>query len=283
MLFSILIANYNNGKYFSDCYHSIISQSHPGWEVVIVDDKSTDNSVEIIKSLIGNDPRFRLYENEYNGGCGFTKNKCVSFANGEICGFLDPDDALLPDAVETMMNTHQAETNAVLVHSTFFYCDEFLKTTSIFSIAEKVTINNRFTNLEGHVSHFATFKKAIYLQTEGIDTSLQRAVDQDLYLKLSEKGSFAFVDKPLYKYRVHQQGIAAGNDLKAFYCHLKVIAAAEKRRGLNLEEEVSGQFRRKVNNGFLEENLANPRYLAGKMLQVFKKSPSKFFNKLFWK
>lgn len=283
MLFSILVANYNNGKYFSDCYHSIISQSYTDWEVIIVDDSSTDDSVKMISNLIGDDPRFKLYENEDNRGCGFTKNKCVSLASGELCGFLDPDDALLPDALEVMVTIHRAETNVSLVHSSFFYCDESLKTTSLFTHAGKVMIDNRFTNLEGRVSHFATFKKAIYRQTEGIDTLLLRAVDQDLYLKLSEKGPFFFIDKPLYKYRIHGGGIAAGNDLKAFYCHLKVIAAAEKRRSVNLEEEVSGQFRRKVNNGFLEENLSNPRYLTGKMLQLFKKSPSKFFHKLFSK
>ena len=49
MTFSILIANYNNGKYFEDCYKSILLQNYENWEAVIVDDASTDNSIEIIK------------------------------------------------------------------------------------------------------------------------------------------------------------------------------------------------------------------------------------------
>ena len=53
--FSILIANYNNGKYFKECYHSLINQTYENWEVIIIDDASTDNSVEIIESLIKDD------------------------------------------------------------------------------------------------------------------------------------------------------------------------------------------------------------------------------------
>ena len=98
MKFSILIANYNNGKFFQDCYKSILQQTYHNWEVVILDDASTDNSVEVIKNIIQNDSRFRWYENEKNEGVGFTKGKLIELAEGEICGYLDPDDAILPNA-----------------------------------------------------------------------------------------------------------------------------------------------------------------------------------------
>ena len=66
MLFSILIANYNNGKFFKDCYDSIINQTYDNWEAIIVDDHSADQSVELIKAIIKEDARFKLYENENN-------------------------------------------------------------------------------------------------------------------------------------------------------------------------------------------------------------------------
>ena len=53
-LFSLLIANYNNGIFFKDCYDSIISQTYTNWEVIVVDDASKDNSVELIQNIIGN-------------------------------------------------------------------------------------------------------------------------------------------------------------------------------------------------------------------------------------
>ena len=96
MLFSILVANYNNGHFFQDCYQSILSQTYTNWEVIIVDDCSTDESVSVIKQIIGVDDRFKLIENTKNYGCGYTKNKCVQNAKGDILGFLDPDDSSQP-------------------------------------------------------------------------------------------------------------------------------------------------------------------------------------------
>src|ERR1700690_716768 len=100
MKFSVLIANYNNGKYFKDCYDSLISQTYNNWEEIILDYKSTDDSLEVIKTLIKEDERFKLFENEKNYGCGYTKRKCAELATGEICGFVDPDDAIVPEALE---------------------------------------------------------------------------------------------------------------------------------------------------------------------------------------
>ncbi|MFP3541126.1 glycosyltransferase family 2 protein, partial [Pseudomonas sp. SIMBA_044] len=86
MIFSILIDNYNNGKFFKQCYDSIISQKYIDWEVIILDDCSTDNSLELINALIKNDCRFKLFENEINSGVGVTKSKLIELANGDICG-----------------------------------------------------------------------------------------------------------------------------------------------------------------------------------------------------
>src|SRR4051812_9338800 len=124
MLFSLLIANYNNGEFFRDCYDSIIAQTYQNWEAIIVDDGSIDDSVNIIKSIIDNDSRFKFYANDKNYGCGYTKRRCVELASGDICGFIDPDDALLPEALQKMFTAYVNNPEAVLVHSSLFYCNE---------------------------------------------------------------------------------------------------------------------------------------------------------------
>ena len=280
MKFSILIANYNNGKYFSDCYDSIIAQTYKDWEAIIVDDKSTDNSLEVISGIVKNDSRFRLVKNEENKGCGFTKNRCASLATGEVLGFLDPDDTLVPDALEIMMNAHDKNPDVSLVHSNFYFCDEKMERTSLFNRAKSVELDNRFINLDASVNHFVSFKKSFYNQTVGIDASLQRAVDQDLYLKMSETGPFYFIDKPMYNYRIHDKGISTSKADHAFYWYLKVIMKAEERRKVNLEDEVAELLNR-TDPGNLEINLANPRYLILAMQKAFKKSPAGFLKKLF--
>jgi len=60
MKFSSLIARYNNGKFFKNCYDSLLAQTYPNWEAVISDDGSTDDSQEVIKHMIGNDDCLRF-------------------------------------------------------------------------------------------------------------------------------------------------------------------------------------------------------------------------------
>jgi glycosyltransferase involved in cell wall biosynthesis len=278
--FSILIANYNNGKFFKDCYDSIIKQTYDKWEAMIVDDLSSDNSVELIKSIIKDDARFKLYENEKNYGCGYTKRKCVELSNGEIAGFLDPDDTLMPDALELMIHAHKNNSSVSLVHSNFYFCNELLEKTSLFNRAKNVIVNDQFINLNASVNHFVSFKKSFYDRTIGIDASFQRAVDQDLYLKLSETGPFHFINKPLYNYRIHDKGISTSKADHAFFWFLKVIIKAEERRKVNLENEVAVLLNRTDPNN-LQINLANPRYLILAMGKAFRKNPSRFLKRLF--
>jgi glycosyltransferase involved in cell wall biosynthesis len=281
MLFSILVAHYNNGKYFKDFYDSIITQTYKNWEVIIVDDCSADDSVNIISALIQADERFKFYSNEKNSGCGYTKKKCAELAAGEICGFVDPDDTITADALQLMVNAHAIYKDAALVHSTFYFCDELLNRTSIYDVAESVEVTSKFTNLQGRVNHFSTFKNSFYKKTQGINPYLLRAVDQDLYLKLSETGSFVFINKVLYNYRIHNNGISTNSNVdKAFYWYLKVIAKAEERRGVNLENEV-GTYLNRTNPRNLEINLSNPRYLILQLFKAFKNKPSGFLKRLF--
>lgn len=64
-----------------------------------MDDKSTDKSIELIKNIIGEDLRFKIYINEVNKGVGFTKKNCIDFSNGDYCVFIDPDDAARIDVL----------------------------------------------------------------------------------------------------------------------------------------------------------------------------------------
>lgn len=230
---SILIANYNNGKYFEACYESIISQTYPYWEVIIVDDKSTDNSLNTIKKIINNDPRFKLYENETNKGCGFTKGKCMEYANGDICGYLDPDDALYPTALVRSVEEYINHPEIVATYSRMMMCDENLVADKTFSNTKQIYNDEYFFNCPVQFAHFFTFRKDIYLKTEGINPDLTSAVDQDLYLKILDHGNPAFIDEDLYLYRLHPQGISQYKLKKeAKNSFAKVIYNTMKRRKL---------------------------------------------------
>jgi len=139
VLFSLLIANYNNGKFFRDCYESIIAQTYAEWEAIIVDDGSTDDSVKVITAIIGNDKRFKFYTNDKNYGCGYTKRRCVELASGDICGFVDADDILLPLALERMRFAYIDNSEAGLIHSNLIYCNETLQKQFVYPYAAAVS------------------------------------------------------------------------------------------------------------------------------------------------
>lgn len=232
MLFSILIANYNNGHFFKDCYKSIITQSYAHWEAIIVDDGSTDDSLEVIKAIIGDDKRFKLFKNDENKGCGYTKHACVAYANGDILGFLDPDDALKPEAIGVMVDAHRLNKNASIITSKYEFVDLDMNFKSAGLYGSKLPEGTSYlTYAKGTFSHFVTFKKHYYLQSVGIDPTMKRAVDQDLYYKLEEQGAHVFIDAILYRYRIHDQSISKNDNLfKAEYWHFYAMLNAYKRR-----------------------------------------------------
>lgn len=262
MKFSILIAHYNNFEYFKDCYQSIINQTFKNFEVIILDDHSTDDSYEKVKDWVKNDSRFKVFQNEENKGVGYTKAKLIELATGEICGFLDPDDAIAPNALKNSL-LHFSE-DIIAVYSFIKMCDNQLNFVKLFPNQKQVENNNPcFLNIFFDVNHFFLFRKNAYLKTEGIDPELTSAVDQDLYLKLYEQGSFKLIKEPHYIYRMHDKGVSQEKSKKGMLNKNwdKVLRNTLKRRNI---DKIYGKNIHEI------ENLPN---------FVFKKENS-FFKKL---
>lgn len=273
-LFSLLIAQYNNGKYFEDCYKSIIAQTYLNWEVIIVDDCSTDDSVEVMKKLIGEDPRFKLCQNSENKGCAFTKRKLAELATGEICGFLDPDDTITENAVTIMIDKHTQNPEVSIVYSDCVFCDEELAEIHVKKTGQVQSRELSFTNYFAEIFAWTTFKKKFYDQTEGINEYLKRAVDQDLVLRLYEVGEVLHVSESLYRYRQHGGGISTmGNKGKAKYWHWVAIMDAAKRRDVDFENFFAENVLISQREKDLEKEIA--RYNSSLFFKVLRKL--KFF------
>lgn len=234
MKFSVLIAHYNNAEYFKDCYQSLLAQTYQNWEAIILDDASEEGEKNLVKKIIEGDNRFKYFENTKNLGVGFTKNKLIELATGEIVGYVDPDDAILPTAIEKSIATFKKDKNVVLAYSRFMFCDQNLKPISEFKSAQQVQNNDPyFFNIPVQIAHFACFKKEVYLTTEKMNTELKISEDQDLYLKLYDKGKVTFINETNYLYRTHNGGISQNDNKKESYEYwAKVIWNAMKRRGL---------------------------------------------------
>lgn len=234
-LFSVLIANYNNGCYLQQAIDSVMAQTYDNWEIILVDDGSTDNSAEIYKKY-ESDPRFHIYFNDKNHGCGYTKRRCAELANGEICGFLDPDDELMPNALDVSIRNLVEHPNSVLSISRFYYCDESL---NINKESRLLKLSDNETYLE-HGDYcpeaFSAYLNEAYKKTAGINAYLKAGVDQDLYFRIEEQGKVSVVDKFTYKYRICQNSVSRDADY-AFFWNLKVRFDAFQRRSIEVTKD----------------------------------------------
>jgi len=264
-LFSVLIANYNNGCYLQEAVESVRRQTFDNWEIVIVDDGSTDCSKAIYEEL-GADDRIRVYFNQKNIGCAYTKHQCVLKAQGKYCGYLDPDDELLPCAVEISVKRLEENDNASLLFTRNYLCDENMNVIGESRLLELPKGISYFENHDYTAEHFASFPTTKYLQMGGIDVSSKAGVDADLYFRLEEWGEIIVENTFTYKYRVRNKKSITANWSKAFYWNLIIRHNTCIRRGLDVEKYAYADFVNYVNERIESELWIRRPYRIGKFL-----------------
>lgn len=103
-LVSIITPSYNSEKFIGKTIESVLAQTYQNWEMIIVDDKSTDSSTDIIKNYTEKDERIRLIMLNKNGGVASARNKAILECKGDYIAFLDSDDLWLPEKLEKQLN-----------------------------------------------------------------------------------------------------------------------------------------------------------------------------------
>lgn len=98
---SIIMPSYNTARYIGDSIRSVLAQTYENWELLIVDDCSTDNTDEIIASF--SDDRIRFFKNERNAGAAVSRNRALREARGRWIAFLDSDDLWLPEKLKKQL------------------------------------------------------------------------------------------------------------------------------------------------------------------------------------
>jgi glycosyltransferase involved in cell wall biosynthesis len=100
---SVVLPNYNHGRYVGAALHGILSQTVSPLEVIVIDDASDDDSVQVIRRIADRDPRIRFYENDRNRGVVDSLNRGAELARGEFVYFTSSDDRILPRFLETSL------------------------------------------------------------------------------------------------------------------------------------------------------------------------------------
>lgn len=122
-LVSVIMAVYNSSSYLKEAINSVIQQSYPYWELIIIEDNSDDNSLEIIKEFSHSDTRIKYLENDINLGAGLSRNRGIEHAKGEFITFLDSDDLWSNKKLEIHIN-FMIKHDASFSHCSYEYIDE---------------------------------------------------------------------------------------------------------------------------------------------------------------
>lgn len=238
-LVSVLVTNYNNADYIVESLESVVNQTYQNIEIVIVDDKSTDDSVRVAQSFIDDHPnyKFTLYVSPENRGCPCSKRKSVELCHGEYFIFLDSDDAITKDAIEQLLRVMLKEKDRYsIVYSTQYLCDVDLKPICLSGHCGRIPDGqSNLTSKSGHISYVTLCSKKYYDQTTGINVNAGLAEDQDFYFKMEEVAPVCFVDVPMYYYRKHDHNISFNvtSTVRNKYWLLKAREEAYYRRKRN--------------------------------------------------
>jgi len=197
-LVSVIMPNYNGAKYISIAIESVISQTYSLWELIIIDDCSTDNSVNIIEEYVAKDKRIKLIKLPNNSGTAIARNTGIEVAIGQYIAFLDSDDAWLPYKLEKQVKFIR-DNNLALTYSSYYVIDEYGNVKGIRNIKERISYKDLLkTNWIGNLTGIYNAQKFGKIFMENV-----RYEDYTLWLKILKKVKYAFgINEPLAKYRV---------------------------------------------------------------------------------
>lgn len=205
---SICIPTYNREYLLKETLESVFAQSYKDFEVVIVDDGSTDGTREMLEK---NGFNVRYYWQE-NKGDAAARNKLIELAEGKYISFLDSDDLLYPDAIERMAAAMPKDCEDVIVYGPYTAIDE---NGNLLRRRKKKLYNGKITKhlFEDILIHScgSLFPKRILIEAGRFDTSLNVCSDYDLWLRLSLKYNFIKIKKPVFKRRRHKGNISKIN------------------------------------------------------------------------
>lgn len=213
-LVSIITPSYNSALLIVPTIKSVISQSIGNWEMIIVDDCSCDNSVEVIRSFADQDPRIKLIQLAENSGAAVARNTAIEAAKGRYIAFLDSDDAWLPNKLEKQVAFMQENSYPF----TFAAYDKVNESDEIFGhvgVPDKVTYSDLLKSCSiGCLTamYDTEFFGKVYMPL------IRKRQDLGLWLKLLKKTKYAYgLNETLGFYKVRKDSISANKKSAALF------------------------------------------------------------------
>lgn len=204
-LLSIVLPVYNGEKYLATSIESCINQTFKDWELLIVDDGSTDKSAEIAKKYEEADSRIHYYKNEKNMRLPRTLNRGFSLAKGSYLTWTSHDNYYRPQALEKMLNALQ-ETKAELVFTVCSIINENDEEISVTTIPKDC--QNAIWR-RNPVGACFMYTRKVYESIGDYDPDVFLCEDYDYWLRIFAKFPITYLEENLYVYRMHDKSLTA--------------------------------------------------------------------------
>ena len=204
--FSVIVNCKNSQEYLYDCLESILNQSYKNFELIIVNNNSTDSTFKIINSF--NDERIKYFNTEKDLSLGAARNLGIKYSTGSYIGFLDSDDLWLENKLEETIKTIELYDSSI-IYSNVLYFNE--------KKSEKLYSNDKSFNLDIFEQQIANYNLCIssciinrfYLSKLDFyfDEKLEVCEDYDIFLRLLMLQNASFIPEILTKYRIHDNNL----------------------------------------------------------------------------
>lgn len=232
---TVFMATYNSSRYIAASVQSILNQSFSDFELLIVNDGSTDDTITIVKSF--DDPRIRILNNDVNRGLTYTRNRGLKEAKGEYFAILDSDDIAMKDRLLLQYDFMKNNPNVVLCGGQAMLINDnddeiglYSVPTDVHNLREQMVFRNIFINP-------ACMMRTEIVRQIGGYRDYAPAEDFDLFLRLVNKYQTDNLESVLIKYRVHASN-ASGKDSPVRLQERRIIQNIHRYVGLETDESL---------------------------------------------
>ena len=229
---SVVTSCYNAAKYLDEAVESILDQTFKDFEYILIDDGSTDNTLEIIRRYEKEDQRVVVVE-KANSGLADSLNVGIRLAKGKWIARQDADDVALKDRIEKQVKYVLDNEDIVLLGTGCILIDEtgrFIKKKN-YPSQNAILLDELENNGRTFPHSSVIFKRDAAMRLGGYRKRLNRAQDLDLWLRLSTSGQIACLQEPLIKLRKHSNSWTAGNPMFSIFSYAGMLSYKLKKQG----------------------------------------------------
>lgn len=228
-LVSIIMPSYNTGKYIEKSITSVLRQTYTNWELIIVDDCSTDNTDEVVATF--HDSRIKYFKNKRNSGAAVSRNRALREAEGKWIAFLDSDDLWYPEKLEKQIS-FMDKNGYMFSYTNYEEIDVFGERTDVRVSGPKRISKTGMLNYcwPGCLTVMYDAEKIGLIQIKDI----KKNNDYAMWLKVCKKADCYLVDECLAQYRKGRAGSVSTNSIYTMIgWHYKLYRIAESQGVIN--------------------------------------------------